>query len=173
MMTAAMKCGWSLKEYGVDNPLGWWKAMAWTIIEDNFRYDPTDDRYLDLLEPLTKIYDVPLVSRTRVVFRTGDGHVIKVPITNEGEMANINEFNYSQNENSYIPVTPTEQYRDSFIPDDLFVIIAQEVTPAHISSTSANYIDDGEACDFPDWVRGVDCQQVGYLPDGRLVAYDL
>ena len=158
--------GWSLEELGFDGmheAQDWWESEAWEQIHDNAGYDPTDKRYFDLIQAFYHIYGIPLVSRTRVVFRTGDGYVIKVPITEEGVAANVYEVRLSSSENPIFPMAKTEFYKEHPVPCYLAVVKAEEVDPICYPQDEA---------DFPDWVFIVDCQQVGYTKSGELVAYD-
>lgn len=113
---------------------------------------------LDLLAGTTAMLNA---SRTRAVFDRGDGYVVKVPLTEEGFLANSREAHWTSTE---VPVAPCHLEVAS---TGVYVLVMEEVVRFPL------YDDDGLIDDLPDWTGYVDCQQVGWLVDGRLVAYDL
>lgn len=163
-MYPALTRGWPLHAYGVDDPQEWWETEAWEDIHANAEFDPTDKRYFDLINAFYHRYGIPLVSRTRVVFNTGDGYVIKVPITEEGVQACIYEVQFSNQEDPYVPVAHTEFVQEHPVASDLVVVKMEEVTPVYSELSYGT---------FPDWVSQVDCEQVGINRAGKLVAYDV
>jgi hypothetical protein len=96
-------------------------------------------------------------SRTRKVYDRGDGHVVKIPLNDEGFIANATEANW---DSDYIPLAPCHFEWPTTGGDAILVMEKVVRFPAR-----------GEQ--LPDWTMSVDCAQVGYLADGRLVAYDL
>lgn len=110
------------------------------------------------IQKLTKQYGTPDIGRTRAVFDLGDGTVMKVPYTNEGEMANGRENKASSEENPFIPVA-TSHYEQH---DGVDVLIMEKIE-----------IADVDYKNMPQWVGYVDCGQVGYNSKKELVAYDL
>lgn len=131
-------------------------------IQSEIDYQPWEDSYKDktknTIATFAYLYGTPDIGRTRAVFDTQDGNVIKIPYTDEGFMANHREVTTSNTEDPYIPIAKCQHEEK----DGVAVLVMEKVTP-----TKANYNE------MPDWVMSVDCGQVGYLPDGRLVAYDL
>lgn len=100
-----------------------------------------------------------LVARTRTVLMYPE-FVVKVPTTEEGLLGNSMEFaTYSDPEG--IPVAPCRWLK---VNDDVTALVMDRVTPVR------NAFSDKS---MPWWVGMVDCGQVGHLPDGTLVAYDL
>lgn len=102
-----------------------------------------------------------LVSRTRTVLMYQD-FVVKVATNGLGALANGYELAASQETDPFIPVAPTRRVDTETVGR---VIVMDRVAPVGPSVL--------REAGCPDWVGYVDCAQVGYLPDGRLVAYDL
>lgn len=100
-----------------------------------------------------------LVARTRTVLMYPD-KVVKIPTTDEGWSGNSLEYATYQDPEG-IPVAPC---RVEAVNDDVHVLVMDRVVPVHdaFSDKSMTW-----------WVSYVDCGQVGYLPSGELVAYDL
>jgi hypothetical protein len=90
--------------------------------------------------------------RTRTVYDRGDGYVVKVAINDEGWIANLRESRWASD---YIPVAPCHL-------DDEGHLVMEKIVRF-----------PGPDEELPFWAGYVDCAQVGYLADGRLVAYDL
>jgi hypothetical protein len=90
--------------------------------------------------------------RTRTVYDRGDGYVVKVATCDEGWIANLRESRWTSTE---IPVAPC------YLDDDGNLIMEKIVRFPEWTE------------ELPTWCGYVDCQQVGWLADGRLVAYDL
>jgi hypothetical protein len=102
-------------------------------------------------------YGSPMVGQTRAVFDIGDGWVVKLPLNWDGICANSHEADWTSID---IPLAPCHIVWND---DDQPVLRMQRVTEAlHI-----------DRADLPRWTDWVDCAQVGYLPDGKLVAFDL
>lgn len=131
-------------------------------IKSEIDYQPWDDSYKNqtkkIINSFASLYGTPQIGRTRAVFDTEDGNVLKIPYTDEGFIANRGEVMTSEAEDAYIPIAKC--WHDE--KDGVSVLVMEKVTPA-----KADYKN------MPDWIYSVDCGQVGYLPDGRLVAYDL
>lgn len=85
--------------------------------------------------------------------------VVKLPISLEGNSANLHEaYTFKTNPN-YIYA------RCRLIRiGDLYVLFMEKVR------TRFNPYDKNEK--FPDWVDSIDCGQVGFNSKGKLVAYD-
>lgn len=133
-------------------------AIACDQIDSNIDWSPAHrHQAVKLLTDLNSLHGAPLLGRTRAVYVTGEGHVIKVALNDEGEAANHNEAYASTLTDTFIPVAACHLELIS----DIQVLIMETV--AHVG------YHDGE----PDWVSWVDCGQVGTTQDGRLVAYDL
>ncbi|MEU7631758.1 hypothetical protein AB0C34_17470 [Nocardia sp. NPDC049220] len=148
--------GWSASDHGVDAPDVWWRTVAFPRLVAAIRAEDLLDEHIDILDSHYHRFGVPLVGRTRAVFRTGDGYVIKVAHTWEGLAANALEAAVSQAVDPVVPMAPTELLKDGSVR-------AEEVTVLTVWDYRT----------VPTWIRSVDCAQVGYLADGRLVAYDL
>ncbi|MGX1811459.1 hypothetical protein ACWIGI_37530 [Nocardia sp. NPDC055321] len=148
--------GWTLAEHGVDDPDTWWRTVEFPrLATAMLARDPLISQ-ISVMARNVERFGVPLVGRTRAVFRPSDGYVIKVAHTEEGLEANALEATVSQAPNPAVPVTPTELLDDGSAR-------AQEVQVLVVTDYRT----------VPSWVGSVDCAQVGYLADGRLVAYDL
>ena len=100
-----------------------------------------------------------IVSRTRVVYIFED-HVIKVPLTDEGEFSNGLEVNTSKLQ--HLPIAKSEFITINHNGKEIEVMKMEKVQPVN-----ADYKR------MPDWVYRVDCGQVGLTRNGELVAYDL
>lgn len=98
------------------------------------------------------------VGRHRAVFALpGERYVLKVPIVEMGYFDNSRENRLCRRDGWLLR---KQMARCRLLPSGLLVM--ERVTEPH----------EHERRDFPDWVGGVDCGQVGYTQDGRLVAYD-
>lgn len=93
--------------------------------------------------------------RHRKVFLSRSGkYVIKVPHNDGGFRANQEEYDlYCNQAKSSIPLAKCRLHKSD--------ILLMEFVK------SASWRPD-----LPEWVRSVDCQQVGYTRTGKLVAYD-
>lgn len=98
-------------------------------------------------------------ARTRTVLMYPD-KVVKIPTSDEGLLGNSMEY-ATFNDPEGIPVAPC---RFEVVNDELHVLIMDRVEPI-----SGAFNDES----MPWWVGFVDCGQVGHLPNGELVAYDL
>lgn len=131
-------------------------------IEDEIGNQGWDDSYKEksvkAIQKFTSLYGTPSIGRTRAVFDTQDGFVIKVPYVDEGFYANHSEVVTSNTDDAYIPIAKCEHDEK----EGVSVLVMEKVAIAR-----ADYKN------MPDWVYSVDCGQVGYTKDGRLVAYDL
>ena len=103
--------------------------------------------------------DDVLVARTRTVLMYSD-KVVKIPTTDEGWLGNSIEYKTYQDPEG-IPVAPC---RFEAVNDDVHVLVMDRVVPVHDAFSDKS---------MPWWVSCVDCGQVGHLPSGELVAYDL
>lgn len=165
--------GWTTEELGYDS-IDEWYLGEWPYIEGKLKRDFEEPNgYGDLIKEYVEIYGAPLVSRTRVVFKTGDGYVIKVPIEQEGIDANIYESQISDGSvKSDIKMTPTSIFSIHELPipvRDAIIAKAQEVTPLRYEEIELLGLHSKEGF---GWLNAVDCEQVGYLPTGEIVAYD-
>lgn len=100
-----------------------------------------------------------LPARTRTVLVYPDV-VVKIPTTDEGWLGNSMEYRTFQDPEG-IPVAPCRWHE---VSEDLVVLVMERVTPV------VGAFNDKS---MPWWVSYVDCGQVGHLPNGKLVAYDL
>ena len=88
--------------------------------------------------------------------------VVKIPTTDEGWLGNSMEFStFQRGGDDEIPVAPC-RFED--INEELTVLVMERVTPVIGAFSDKS---------MPWWVSFVDCGQVGHLPNGELVAYDL
>jgi hypothetical protein len=109
----------------------------------------------------------PQVGGKRAVFSVGEHWVLKVPLTWEGDIDNVNEARYyaqtvASETDEFIPVANCRVHHS--LPSGVALLWMERVVPV-----TFKYGDP--SC--PDWVGWVDCGQVGYTADGHLVAYDL
>lgn len=98
-------------------------------------------------------------ARTRTVLMYSD-KVIKVPTSEEGMLGNSMEY-ATFNDPEGIPVAPCEWL---IVDADTVVLVMDRVEPVKGAFSNKS---------MPWWVSYVDCGQVGHLPSGELVAYDL
>jgi len=98
--------------------------------------------------------------RMRSVYRLSLTDVIKVPLDVRGDLANEQEARRWER----FGTTDTIQYAECamFWFRGQWVLLMEYVEPV------LDQWPDG----LPDWTDFVDCCQVGYTLDGRLVAYD-
>lgn len=120
--------------------------------------DSYKEKSVKAIQKFTSLYGTPSIGRTRAVFDTNDGFVIKVPYVDEGFYANHAEVVTSDTEDAYIPIAECRHDEK----EGVSVLIMEKVSIARVDYKN-----------MPDWVYSVDCGQVGYTKDGRLVAYDL
>lgn len=98
-------------------------------------------------------------ARTRTVLMY-EKVVVKIPASEEGFLGNSMEY-ATHTDPEGIPVAPC---RFVDINDEVTVLVMDRVTPVQGAFNDKS---------MPWWVGFVDCGQVGYLPNGELVAYDL
>lgn len=131
--------------------------------QQNMESESYPEEYaLNTKETLVKLYrkyGLPQVGRTRAVYKTGKGTVIKVSINSEGDFSSSREVRTSLEPDPYTPVAHCEWQT----MNNIDILVMEEVTPV----TGKGYSE------LPDWVGSVDCAQVGYTKSGKLVAYDL
>lgn len=97
-------------------------------------------------------------ARTRTVLMYPD-KVVKIPTSDEGLLGNSMEYR-TFNDPEGIPVAPCRFE----VINDTSELVMDRVEPV---------IGAFKDKDMPWWVGFVDCGQVGHLPNGELVAYDL
>jgi hypothetical protein len=112
--------------------------------------------YADLLARYSDLYGEPLLGRTRAVFDRGDGFVIKVPLDDEGLLDNWSE---SRHDDEGLPLAKCTLEADG----DCRILVMERVRMPTAEEARA----------LPDWTDWIDCRQVGWTADGRLVAFDL
>jgi hypothetical protein len=137
------------------------REIRLAYIEDNLSRCDWGDytaKVRALMKKMVDTYGTPKIGRTRAVFDMKDGNVLKVPFTDEGELANGYEYRAGQEEDPFIPVATNSWDKI----DGVDVLVMEKVR-----TTSAKYSE------LPDWVGYVDSAQVGYDKTGKLVAYDL
>lgn len=105
-----------------------------------------------LREAISLYGDPYAIGRHRTIFRDGDW-VIKVPTLESGIRACLEELHTQGN--GFAKTTQDELGKKAGIP----VVRMEFVTHRGWSEK-------------PDWTWSIDCGQVGYTKDGRLVAYD-
>lgn len=138
--------GWTISEIGHPDPRSWWNTEALPRLHRSARRHDFPPGYLLALQIFTDRYDVPLLGRTRAVFRTGTGHVIKVPHTWDGIDANYTEADASQQTRFSIPVTPTDILTGPDLPATIAESLDGEIawitraakSPSPSSRTTAN-----------------------------------
>lgn len=112
--------------------------------------------------------DQTVVARNRIAFLF-EKHVVKIPRCQDGLFDNDWEGSVRNNEESlghpyYVQYPRTRLFYWKDVP----ILFMERVEPVNWKEKLKS-IGDFE---FPDWVNSVDCGQVGYTRDGRLVAYD-
>lgn len=106
-----------------------------------------------IVEEFTKQYGDPIgEGRNRITFRMGM-YVLKVPLNGFGLLDNEFEASHPSDIHARCSL---------FFCYDLPIVKMEYVRP----------VTGEESLDLPDWTEYVDCFQVGYTYDGRLVAYD-
>lgn len=100
----------------------------------------------------------------------GEGRRRKVFVINERLVAKVAKDEWGVVDNYSEARNFSSEGRDGYIPmaecfllhvNDLPVVFMERVEPVHIPYEEA-----------PSWLGWVDCGQVGYAKDGKLVAYD-
>lgn len=122
------------------------------------------EKYDMLHAELAAKYEV-IEGRTRYVYLLDDNRVAKVPVDEDGLDANYREAHWSESvgKTGYIPIADASiETWTSADGTELDVLVMERVEEALLAYK-----------DMPDWVGSVDCAQVGYDREGRLVAYDL
>lgn len=138
------------------------REFIFSLIESDLKkvkWDGYEVKVRSLIHSLTNKYGTPKIGRTRAVFDSQDGNVIKVPFNDEGEMANGYEHKAGKQQDPYIPVAAN--HFDQI--DGVDVLVMEKVREHRFKSYN----------DVPEWVGSVDSGQVGYDRNGNLVAYDL
>lgn len=93
--------------------------------------------------------------RNRLVLKLSSGkNVIKIPLNEEGVSDNYRENRYAK-VNGWLDHSQKARCRMFG-----YCLVMEYVEPTY------------EFEGLPNWTGAVDCQQVGYTSDGRLVAYD-
>lgn len=103
--------------------------------------------------------------RNRIVYLLPSGkNVIKIPLSEAGENNNYDEaFRYSKRiERKSIPLA-----RCRMVKDTPYLIMEYVIDPFAIQHRRKYTL-----CNMPTWVEFVDCRQVGYTRQNKLVAYD-
>jgi len=118
--------------------------------------DPLQQLIDQVLQKYRKKYTLIGEGRHRAVFEKDENWVIKVPMDEYGLNDQYHERNTYQKEKD------SGLYAACYIEhdDDLPLLIMERVNPV------TDYKN------LPKWTYHIDCQQVGYTSDGRLVAYD-
>jgi hypothetical protein len=113
-----------------------------------------------LLRELSHRYGQPQLGRHRAIFDTQDGYVLKVPIREDGFMANRKEANW---QSTRVPLAACALRNISIGSTEAEILRMEKVEPLAFSSYK----------EVPAWVMRVDGGQVGYNAARELVAYDL
>lgn len=93
----------------------------------------------------------------RRVFADGDAYVVKVPRDAAGEYCNESEAVEAPGDARLARCTLFERYGVQLLRMERIVRFPRTAR---------------EFAKLPDWTGAIDCQQVGWTADGRLVAYD-
>lgn len=93
----------------------------------------------------------------RRVFADGDAYVVKVPRDEAGEYCNEGEACEAPNDLRLARCTLFTRYGVQLLRMERIVRFPRTAR---------------EFTRLPDWTSAIDCQQVGWTADGRLVAYD-
>lgn len=91
--------------------------------------------------------------------------VVKVPINMDGVIANDNEYKYWKNRKTIKEKFGTELARCRLYQGPVYqdkLLVMEYVSLKHYPNNFG----------IPDWVFNLDAHQVGYDPQGKLVAYD-
>ena len=94
--------------------------------------------------------------RHRTVFDMGDGYVLKLPWNFEGIYSNELEARTANDNHS----------------SDICYARCELIDFLGVPAVKMEKVDIAPRGKLPSWTSYVDCQQVGYTTDGRLVAYD-
>lgn len=139
----------------MDNP----KALCWSISQ--YLNDPE-------LYSLHFRFDQKAVQcfqgRNRNVFEL-DHCVVKLPKNQDGYTDNDWEGSVSNSPQTYNSIRHIQYPRKRLIyVSNIPVLFMEKITPI-------DWAIEKQA-DYPGWLAQVDCAQVGYTKEGRLVAYD-
>lgn len=106
------------------------------------------------------------VGRNRAVFLAGN-YVIKIPLTDDGFVDNDWEGSISNSKQCYNHPDWIQYPRTRLVCyNEIPIVLAQKVR--HVWEDEIK-----ERLGFiPDWIYSVDCGQVGFTKNNRLVAYD-
>ena len=121
--------------------------------------EKTPERILEdildgLLKKATSLYGEPIeVGRHRAIFRDGDW-VIKVPTRDSGIHACEEEL---RTQGDCFAKTTREDLGEEF---------------CGVTAVRMEFMTHRGWSEQPDWTWSIDCGQVGFTKDGRLVAYD-
>jgi hypothetical protein len=129
--------------------------------------DPFSDLFVkyDALHSELAAKHEAIEGRTRTVYLLDDNRVAKVPTDEDGLNANYREALWSEKfgKTGEVPIADAAiETWTSADGTELDVLVMERV-----EETAVVYKD------MPEWVGWVDCGQVGYDREGRLVAYDL
>lgn len=113
--------------------------------------------FTDVSNLMTSMYGEAIgAGNERMCWDRGDGYVIKVPYDDAGAFSNGVEADWQHSD--YIPLAKCWlDWLDGF---PYALLIMEKVTPVRDFSN------------LPKWTNAVDCVQVGYTVDGKLVAFD-
>lgn len=137
---------------------------------DYIRIDELNPAYSAALKLYWARYGEPMKGSTRAVFATGTGHVIKVPYSYEGQEANLAEAAHWA-AGVGVPLAPTELLGVDQLPSEV-VSASAGSDLVIVRATEVQIVPEGY--EVPPWAHRLkDGPQVGWLPDGTLVAYDL
>lgn len=126
-----------------------------------------DDRDADLVAPFFRAgYVLIGFGCYRAVFAEDETYVIKVALNNQGTESNHREAEaYGGHEAGRYDLFPAP-----VAPCELVDVLGIEVLRMVRVKTLREVPAQDE---LPAWIACIDNEQAGYLPDGRLVAYDL
>ena len=151
---------WARDGKPIQDELGnWSRPQLWSEHFDN------DDMPLyRLAERYQEKYGYAWTGRHRCTFDRGDGWVIKVPHNRNGEEACLREVLEYERRHEVDSTPMAHCYLEISEFDPTFTVLVMEWV---------NVESRIEYDKLPEWALSIDCCQVGYTADGRLVAYDL
>lgn len=136
--------------------------MTITVCQEMVSKGARYDLVIDSLAEYTSVYHV---GDTRIVFMFDD-YVLKVPANERGIVNNKSEAeHYRSHWNEYMPLSPCSLYD--------YMLVEHKLALPVLHMERVKLIGSEGMENLPDWVGSVDGSQVGHLPDGTLVAYDV
>lgn len=119
--------------------------------------DPLEETFLHVQSTAASRFEHLGTGRQRAVFRLNEDCVLKVPISAEGQISNWVEAHTYQSSRNETPCIYAA-CRPSLFED--------------LPCLEMEFVEQGCPDPAPDWTDFIDCRQIGWTRDGRLVAYD-